>query len=428
MNRPFVFLIIVLAAILSLSIVTGFVGYRPLFYILEALCVAALVLLFSFHRHTVKPLRTLAGGMELLKEQDFSSRLCTVGQADVDRVVEVFNRMMKQLKDERLRLREQNHFLDLLIGVSPMGVVVLDFNDRISTLNPAAKHFLECGDEVAGQQMDALDSVLAHRLAGMRKESTDTFQLTDSHVFRCSRLSFTDRGFAHPFFLIESLTDEVVNAEKKAYEKVIRMIAHEVNNSVAGVTSIMGTVGDALAESGDAGDLRDATRACVERCLKMSAFITRFADVVKIPEPTLQCTTLNEVVNDNVRFLESLCSSKGVLLHLRLTDGDTAVEVDEALFGQVLVNIVKNAVESIGEGPGDVFITTSAVPLRLEVADTGKGLSPEAEQKLFSPFFTTKPNGQGIGLLFIREVLTAHHCRFSLKTRPDGLTCFTIQF
>lgn len=105
-------------------------------------------------------------------------------------------------------------------------------------------------------------------------------------IYRCSRLSFVDRGFAHPFILIESLTSEVVKAEKKAYEKVIRMIAHEVNNTVAGITSTLESVSDALQDTEDSDDLREVMQVCVERCYSMSRFITNFADVVKILMPS----------------------------------------------------------------------------------------------------------------------------------------------
>lgn len=101
----------------------------------------SLIVLFYFYRKVVKPLNSIASGMDLLREQDFSSRLASVGQAEADRIVEMFNRMMDQLKNERLRLREQNHFLDLLINVSPMGVIILTFDEQISMLNAAALRF-----------------------------------------------------------------------------------------------------------------------------------------------------------------------------------------------------------------------------------------------------------------------------------------------
>ena len=112
-------------------------------------------------------------------------------------------------------------------------------------------------------------------MSRLPKDTTETIRLSDSHIYRCSRLSFVDRGFAHPFFLIESLTSEVMKAEKKAYEKVIRMIAHEVNNSVAGITSTLDTVDDVLQTMDDTDDLREVMKVCVERGYSLSQFITR---------------------------------------------------------------------------------------------------------------------------------------------------------
>ena len=218
-----------------------------------------------------------------------------------------------------------------------------------------------------------------------------------------------------------------MKAEKKAYEKVIRMIAHEVNNSVAGITSTLDTVDDALQTMDDTDDLREVMKVCVERGYSLSRFITRFADVVKIPEPQLEEVRLNDRISACERFLENICQDHQVDLRMDLCEENPWVEMDTSLFEQVLINMVKNSVESIEE-KGIITLRTSASPVMLEVADTGRGISKEVETKLFTPFFSTKPNGQGIGLIFIREVLMKHGCSFSLRTYEDGITRFRIMF
>lgn len=400
-----------------------------LVYVGEAVVTVSLIVLVYFYRKVVQPLNSIANGMDLLREQDFSSRLAPVRQAEADRIVDMFNRMMDQLKNERLRLREQNHFLDLLINVSPMGVVILDFDGKISMLNAAALRFLgyTAADELAGKSFQDLDAPLAGEIARLPRDTVETIRLSDAMIYRCSRLSFIDRGFAHPFVLIESLTTEVVKAEKKAYEKVIRMIAHEVNNTTAGITSTLETVGEALKEMDDTEDIQEVMKVCVERCYGMSRFITNFANVVKIPEPSLEQVRLNDRVTACRMFMETVCRDRRITFHNELCPENPTVRIDTVLFEQVLVNIIKNAAESIGEC-GDIYIRTTASPVTLEIADSGKGISREVEAKLFSPFFSTKPNGQGIGLIFIREVLTKHGCTFSLRTYPDGLTRFRISF
>ena len=428
--KSFFFILAFLLAavwIVVLFIATQENGWK--FYLIEGLVTLSLIYLVYFYRKVIKPLNSIAGGMDLLQAQDFSSRLAPVGQREADRIVSIFNRMMNQLKEERLRLREQNHFLDLLISVSPMGVIILTLDERISMANKAALDFLEEGTEedIQNKSMDELSSALAEELARMPKDTTTTIRLSDSRIYRCSRLSFIDRGFAHPFYLIESLTSEVMKAEKKAYEQVIRMIAHEVNNSVAGIASAMDTVDDVLQTMEETEDLREMLKVCIERSYGMSRFITNFADVVKIPEPQLEEACLNGRVEACKLLMENICQGRNIALKMELCEESPVVLMDTSLFEQVLINIIKNAAESIGEG-GEVVIRTSLSPLMLEVGDNGKGISKEVESRLFTPFFSTKPNGQGIGLIFIREVLMKHGCTFSLRTYPDGITRFRIFF
>lgn len=397
------------------------------FYIGEGLVLFILCYLPFFYRKIVKPLNSIGSGMELLREQDFSSRLSPVGQYEADRIVNVFNRMMEQLKNERLRLREQNNFLDLLIKASPMGVILTTLDEDLSELNPMAQKMLGVRQEdVLGKKMNEIDSPLAAELANVPKGETATVRLNDSNIYRCTHSSFIDRGFQHPFFLIESLTDEVMKAEKKAYEKVIRMIAHEVNNNTAGITSTLDTVEQALSTEEGMDDICDVMRVCTERCFSMSRFITRFADVVKIPEPTLTLVDLNDLAFTCKRFMEGMCTDRNIKLRLEIDETLKEVKMDASLFEQVLVNIIKNAAESI-EKDGEIIVRTLS-PAIVEVVDNGKGISKEVEAKLFSPFFSTKPNGRGIGLIFIREVLMRHGCTFSLRTYADGLTRFRILF
>lgn len=404
-------------------------------YIMEGAIAFILIYLVVFYRRIVRPMNTISSGMELLREQDFSSRLSPVGQYESDRMVNIFNRMMDQLKNERLRLREQNQFLDLLIQASPMGVIITTLDNEVSQLNPVALKMLGIRpEEILGKRLGGIDSPLAKELASLSKEQTTVVRLNDANIYKCTHSYFIDTGFKHPFFLIERMTEEVMRAEKRAYEKVIRMISHEVNNTTAGITSTLDTVGQALANEQGMEDICEMMHVCTERCFSMSRFITRFADVVKIPEPVLHAISVNELVSGCARFMEGLCSDRSISLHLDLSPNAGSVNIDASLFEQVLVNILKNAAESISsippasrEAQGQITVKT-LTPAGIEITDNGPGISQETEAKLFTPFFSTKPHGQGIGLVFIREVLTRHNCTFSLRTGSDGLTRFRILF
>jgi len=186
---------------------------RTALYTAECILLLAILWLSVYRVRMVKPISTLAGGINLLREQDFSSRLRHVGQPEADSIVDMFNDMMESLKRERLRIREQNHFLDLLIKASPMGIIVLDRDDRISMLNKAAAAFLDIdATDAAGLRPAEIAGPLAEAVASMQHDCTRTLRLNNSMVYRCSRLSYMDQGFAHPFILMEKLTDEVMRA------------------------------------------------------------------------------------------------------------------------------------------------------------------------------------------------------------------------
>ena len=415
-----------------LAIITYHVFYTDssyLFFFVEGIVILTIIYLFVFYRCIIKPLDIIGNGMELLKEQDFRSRLSHVGQKEADRLVGIFNKMMEQLKNERLHLREQNHFLDLLINASPMGVIMLNLDQEILTVNPAACKMLGISSlpVIMGRHLSDLDSSLATELVSIPLYGSQTIRLNDANIYKCTHSSFVDRGFHHSFYLVEMLTHEVFKAEKKAYEKVIRMIAHEVNNTTAGITSTLDTLEATFSEMQDTEDICEVLRVSIERCYSMSHFITNFADVVRIPEPQTKTQSLNAVVFSCKRFMETICQNRNIRIVMDLDPVSPVVDLDNSLFEQVLVNIIKNASESI-DHDGEIYIRTSRNPVCLEIADTGKGIDKETEAKLFSPFFSTKRGGQGIGLIFIREVLQKHNCSFSLRTYADGLTRFRILF
>ena len=388
-----------LAACIVLIAGVAFYGtyhsHPTLFYVTEGLVVLLLVYLWYFYRKTIRPYDTLIGGIELIRELDLTTRLAPSGQHETDIIVRTFNNLLNRLRSEHLRLEEQYTFLNLLVEASPMGVIQCDLNGTFTSMNPAAREMLSPSIEKAIHELQ-LGETTTVRMPG------------EPQLFRISHLSFPDRGFQHPFFLIESLTSEIRRAEKAAYERVIRMIAHEVNNSVAGIIGSL-------------------TGNEAERLKALSAFVTRFAEVVKIPQPQLQLCDLSEEVEACRPFLENLCTSANVQIEFFLTDEAIPVHLDTVLFQQVLINIVKNAVESINGTQGRVTVATS--PSQLMITDNGPGIPTDVAPHLFTPFYSTKPQGQGLGLLLIRDILTSHHCTFSLLTdSTDRLTRFTIQF
>lgn len=380
-------------------------------YVGEAVLAVLFVLGIIVYRRVLLPVMALKHGIDLLQAQDFSSRLAKVGSRDADNIGAVFNRMMDALKNERLRVMERNQFLDMLIEASPMGIVIYDFNGSISDMNSAARSLLD-NDELRCATEE------------LQRGEVRTVRLSDTRIYRLSSLTFLGRGFQRPFVLMESLSEEVRKVEKAAYGKVIRQMSHEVNNTVAGVTPVL----DTLAAIADDPDLTETVTASSDRLLSLSRFVTNYAEMVKLPAPDLHEVNLTALVESMIPFLESLAAGREIRISTDVErENPVILRADPVQIEQVIVNIVKNSIESIAGSTGSGTVTVRLTGHGLEVADNGGGISPEVAENLFTPFFTTKNSGNGIGLMLVSEILHNHGFAFSLRTYADGITRFRIR-
>lgn len=385
--------------------------------ILLAVCVIIIIVMYV---RLVRPIRALNIGVNLLREQDFNTRVRHVGQKDADNVAAIFNRMMETLKEERIRTLELNRFLDTLIDASPLGIIILGFDGGVVSANRAARAFLGSSSP-EGKMLTEMPGEIAGACAALAEGEPRTLRTSATEILRLSRLSFLDSGFHRPFILIEALTDEVRRAEKEAYGKIIRQISHEVSNTMAGSISML----DAIAMSVPDSDIAEALDACRDRWQSLSKFITAYADMVKLAPPTLTDVDARALIEGLTPFLESLTSGRDIRLTVDLPEAPVMITADSVQLEQVLVNVVKNSAESIGSGGNIAIRLTSA---SLTVTDDGHGISADAAGRLFTPFFSTKTGGQGIGLMLVSEILHAHSFPFSLTTPEPRKTVFEMRF
>jgi nitrogen fixation/metabolism regulation signal transduction histidine kinase len=397
----------------------------------EILLVGMILLFALFYRQLLKPIQSISSGISLLKEKNFSTYLRKVGQKEVDGIVEVYNQMVEELRQERVQKEERNHFLDQLLDASPVGIIILDLKERILQTNPAALQQLQVDDslELQGRMLRELDHPLARKLALINTPSSSLIQLDGMSIYQVHRRYFMDKGFRRAFYVVEELTREWVRFEKKSYEKVIRTMSHEVNNTVGSINSVLHSLTELHKDKDDEAsrDIREALEASIERNSNLNRFMANYASVVKIPDPSLQHLDINKLVDKVLVLFDNELRNRSVQVEKDLCPSMPEVQADRPQMEQVLVNVVKNSMEAM-DGCGELRVETSARPLRLRVMDNGRGLSPATKDKIFTPFYSDKKNGQGIGLTLIREVLTAHRFSFSLATNRDGWTEFVIHF
>lgn len=398
----------------------------------EAVFIISLYIGLRLIRHLFNTIELINTGAQFIQDNDFTSRFSEVGQQELDRLIKVYNRMADHLREERTRMQEQNYFLDRVLTASPSGVVTFDFDGRVTTLNPAAERMLqETADNLIGKKLSELNTPFAGALDDLELGEARIIPLMGRRRVKCQRSQFLDRGFTRDFILMEELTEELRLVEKTSYEKVIRMMSHEVNNSVGSANSLLHSCmhyADQL-RGEDRQDFETALDVVIERTDHLNAFMRNFADVFRLPPPNLQPCDVKELVESVAFMFKAECARRRIDLRVEIEDDPRFAQMDRSQMEQVFVNVLKNAMEAIGEdGRITIRVGEQANKSFVVIEDTGCGVSPAAQANLFTPFFSTKGDGQGIGLTITQEILDAHGFEFSLESKPGNPTRFTIWF
>ncbi|HKQ61258.1 MAG TPA: ATP-binding protein [Candidatus Polarisedimenticolaceae bacterium] len=378
------------------------------------------------------PLRLIRTGSELIRERDFSSHFLPVGVSELDELVGIYNQMIDRLRQERLKLQEQNLFLDKLLAACPAGVLTLDHDGRLTQLNPAAARLLRWREQdVLGRRLPELPGPAAPELESIGPGEARVLALGGRRRLKCAHAQFLDRGFPRGFFVIEELTAELHASERAAYEKLVRMMSHEINNSVGAVRSLLGSCSGYAAQltPEDRQDFRQAIEVADARLAHLNAFMNGFAEVVRLPAPRPQPTDLERLVRDTLTLLQPELDARRIACALDASRRPGPLALDPHQLEQVLVNVLKNAMEAIGsDGRIDVLLGEQGGRPFLAVRDSGPGIEAEAAQRLFTPFFSTKRDGRGLGLTLVQEVLSQHGYDFGLSARPEGGAEFRVTF
>lgn len=422
--------ILFIVVIHSVTIALSFFVFQEnkiLFLVSEFFILLSLAVSWSLYQELIRPLQLLVRGTDAIKDRDFNVKFVKTGKYEMDKLIAVYNEMIDQLRTERTTQQEQHLFLEKLVQSSPTGIVLLDFDGNIDNINPRALEWTGHGRDgrnLLGKAVAALPHPVFQTIAALRSGDSKTITLPNAKTFKIQKSQFIDRGFPRGFVMIEELTAEILEAEKRSYGKVIRMMAHEVNNSIGAVNSILDTT---LQLHTGAPEVRDALAIAIERNEHLNHFMRNFADVIRMPEPRLEIFDLHALLKKVAQLMEYKAQERDVRFEWNLAEQPVLIRADAGQLEQVLINVIKNALESI-ENAGMIYIQTACRPAQLIIADTGKGIPKALEDKLFSPFFSNKAGGQGIGLTLTREILGAHGFPFSLKTEADGWTRFQVTF
>ena len=387
------------------------------FMIAEIVIIISILIAINLYQQLIRPLTYLKQGVNAIKDQDFNVKFLPTGKGEVDELVDVYNKMIDALRNERTTQQEQHFFLEKLIQTSPTGIIILDYDGALKQVNPKAETILNAHPEVFEQ------------LAAIQTGSSKMLKIDGLRTYKIQKSRFMDMGFERVFIMMEEVTAEIFAAEKQVYSKVIRMMAHEVNNTVGPVNSIINM---ALLQKNNWEQeqnqlLKTALQVAIDRNQNLNVFMRNFAELVKLPEANKKRIDLVLLIRSVADLMQFSTNDKVIHFEFQLPEDPYLIFADVQQMEQALINIVKNAIDAI-ETTGTIQFILNTVNRKLIISDTGKGIAENDTEQLFSPFFSTKKDGQGIGLTLVREILLNHGYEFSLKTVAPQYTEFSIHF
>jgi signal transduction histidine kinase len=364
--------------------------------------------------------RALAGTVTSYRDGDFAFSLAWKRNDELGDLVTAHNELGDTLRKQRESLVHRELLLDTMVQNTPVAMMLCDARGHVVYGNLAARKLLGNGRRLEGTLLDTLLASAPEPLREAVARGGDGLFVVegdDDEIYYLARSGFRLNGRPHELFVLRHLTVELRRQEVKTWKKVIRVISHELNNSLAPVASLAHS-GAELLKRGKYEQLEKVFTTIEDRARHLEQFIQGYARFAKLPTPQPQSITWSALV-------ERLRSQIAFEVEDTLTDQPACF--DPAQLEQALVNLLNNAHEA-GSPPESIHLRVRRMPnaVVIEVSDRGTGMSEAVLEHALLPFYSTKRGGTGLGLALVREIAEAHSGRVSLANRKDGGLTVTI--
>ncbi len=375
---------------------------------------------FVLRNRVTVALQTVANLLAALREGDYSIR-ARVERADdtMSEVMREVNAFAATLREQRLSEIEATALLRRVMSEIDAAVFAFDGRDRLRLVNPAAESLLGMrSEQILGKEASELG--LVELLTGDESAPRDLVFPGGEGRWGIRRAQFRQHGLPHRLVLLLDLSRPLREEELQAWQRLVRVLGHELNNSLAPITSIADSLDRLLDREPKPDDWRDDMRRGLEvissRAGALSRFLEAYSRLARLPRPSLVPVEVAELI-DGVARMEM---RRAVEIH---PGPSMTIRIDRGQIEQVLINLIHNAVDAVLETGGGVGINWREMGRGVEIAieDEGPGIANPAN--LFVPFFTTKPEGSGIGLILSRQIVEAHGGTLTVDNRTDRVGC-----
>jgi nitrogen fixation/metabolism regulation signal transduction histidine kinase len=409
------------ALVIALALLwTGGFAPRTQWTLTVLLVALWLVLALALRERVVRPLQTLSNMLAAIREQDYSLRSRRAGVDDALglAMLEV-NTLMDELRERRLGALEATALLQRVMAEIDVAVFAFDDADALRVVNAAGERLLGApAERLLGRRADELG--LAESLRGDAPRVVEMALGAQRGRWEVRRGSFRQGGRPHRFVVLADLSRTLREEERRAWQRLIRVLGHEINNSIAPIKSMAGQFSELLRrrapDDATRDDMQRGLGVIANRSEALTRFLASYTKLARLPAPRLAPIHVHQWVT-RVAALETR-------LPVEVVPGpDVTLLADGDQLDQLLINLVRNAVDAALETQGGVCVTWTRdrATFELVVRDEGPGLPTTTN--LFVPFFTTKPEGSGIGLVLSQQIAEAHGGSLTLADRVDARGC-----
>jgi two-component system nitrogen regulation sensor histidine kinase NtrY len=413
--------------------------------------VVALIVVFQMYeliRYVERTNHELSRFMRSIRYADFSQTFSSRGRgSSFDELNTAFTEVVEEF--QKARAEKEEHFQYLQTVVQHIGVGLLAFtaDGEVALINTSVKRLLGIDQLINIKSLGPVSPSLVQTLFSMRS-GQKVLVKTEIHkeplqlVISATELKL--RGQLHTLVSLQNIRSELDEKEVEAWQQLIRVLTHEIMNSITPISSLASTVNEMLKTSSTDGhhgkapspevirDVQGAIQTIEKRSRGLLQFVDAYRSLTRIPPPKFQIVSVKELFGQVEELMRQRLAESRIVLEKRIEPESLELTADPVLIEQVMINLILNAAEALQNIPRPIITLSAYIGERgrvtLEVTDNGTGIPTEVQEKIFVPFFTTKPNGSGIGLSLSRQIMRLHGGLILLASDQDRGTTFILRF
>ncbi len=405
--------------------------------ITAAAIVLQVVLLIRYADHTNKE---LASFLESINYSDFSQHYDYSKFGKSFRLIsDQFNNVLDKFRKTRNEKEETLNYLKTVVQHVGVGLISFDAKGDVEFINKAAKNILHLTVLKNIRSLNNISENFGEFIKKLSVRKRVTYKLTfggETSQILIYATDFRMRGDKFRLVALQNIQSELEEKEIEAWQKIIRVLTHEIMNSITPISSLASTLNNLLKENMEPDaetieDISSAVKTIQKRSEGLMSFVDKYRSITRIPKPNLHSFTVASLFERIKLLMDSALKGKNIQFRIEINPSHLEINADSDLIEQVLINLLNNAIQSLSDNEnGKVLLSAQIDDLGralLKVTDNGSGISEENLERVFIPFFTTKKEGSGIGLSISQQIIRAHGGRISVISKPNEGTTFTIR-